>query len=166
MTSVKLPKHYRIMYLGLLRYFQQEVENASLFFRFAAASIYSHSNHLLSLCPLHARTGKVYRSRAQKRSHRAVSRRTERTYVHAHVCVHNAHGGGRRSVFSNGVCKQVQINQVWPYFHLETIFSNMSHILKNRFRCLELVQNSCKKCSVQMKKISLQCLLLSAFLTE
>lgn len=47
------------------------------------------------------------------------------------------------NMFSIGVCKQAQINQVWQYFHLETIFSNMSHILKNRFRCLELVQNSC-----------------------
>lgn len=47
------------------------------------------------------------------------------------------------SMFSIWVCKQAQINQVWQYFHLETIFPNMSHILKNRFRCLELVQNSC-----------------------
>lgn len=84
--------------------------------------------------------------------------RTTRAHSHVGVC------GG--ACFLHEFYKQVWGNQVRRYFHLETIFYNMSHILKNRFRCLELVQNSCKKCSVQMKKISLQCLFLSVFLTE
>lgn len=156
----KLSKHYRIMYWGLFRDFSAGSGKSK--FVLSLCSIYRDRNHLFSLCTGTCTHRKAYKrgftgQQAQKVHTEHVNPRTE----HAH-----AHRGRRWSVFSNGVCKQVQINQVWPYFHLETIFSNMSHILKNRFRCLELVQNSCKKCSVQMKKISLQCLLLSAFLTE
>lgn len=137
--------------------------------------LHSHRNHLRSVfarAPKGKPTCQRFAGqRTQKVLIKHVCRRPEHACIHTRaqvsvcVCTH-AHGGRRGSVFSNEVCKQVQINQVWPYFHLETIFSNISHIPKNRFRCLELVQNGCKKCSVQMKKISLQCLLLSAFLTE
>lgn len=148
------------MYWGWFRYFQREAENPSFFLSFAAP-IATERTSSLCTCPWTRRKACQRRLWASSESPHQARRWQNRGRPRMRTA-----GGRRGSVFSNGVCKQVQINQVWPYFHLETIFSNMSHILKNRFRCLELVQNSCKKCSVQMKKISLQCLLLSTFLTE
>lgn len=145
-------------YWGLFRYFQQEVENSRLFFRFAAST---ESQKQSPLCACPCTHSKAYQRRlwaSSKSSHQA---RQSQDWA----CIY-AHGGGGGACFLMEFANRFRLTRSDHNFHLETIFSNMSHILKNRFRCLELVQNSCKKCSVQMKKISLQCLLLSTFFTE
>lgn len=151
-------KHYRIIIGGCLDIFSRSWKPK---FVLSLCSIYAVTETIPSLCvPAHAHTAKLLEKALSELKSSHQTRQSQDW-----ACIY-AHGEGGGACFLMEFANRFRLTRSDHNFHLETIFSNMSHILKNRFRCLELVQNSCKKCSVQMKKISLQCLLLSTFLTE
>lgn len=153
-----LSKHYRIVTGGCFGIFSRKLETQVC--SFALQHLYGVTETISSLwVPAHAHTAqpllRAQHSQFPPGTSVAERRRHRRTW--------GRQGAG--ACFLMEFAHRFRLTRSDHNLHLETIFSNMSHILENRFRCLELVQNSCKKCSVQMKKISLQCL-LSTFLTE
>lgn len=139
MTSVKLPKHYRIMYLGCSDIFSRKLKMQVC--SFALQQHLSTATAITScLCVpcMHAQEGVQVTS--SERSHGAVGHRTEHTYVHAHVCAHMYMRAGGGACFLMEFANRFRLTKsdhtsIWKlYFLTWAIFWKIDSDVWNWFR--------------------------------
>lgn len=130
----KLSKHYRMMYWGLFRDFQQAVKNPSLFFHFAASTV---TEIISPLCvPARAHTEKSTRggSRASKLKKSTLSTWIPELSKHVHTGV----GGG--ACFLMEFANRFRLTKsdhtsIWKlYFLTWAIFWKIDSDVWNQFR--------------------------------